>query len=141
MINILYLSRRKQEIPRTYGKRTNSGETHQTFIAACIRIDSIKVLHVWFPCICQYLLQFLDFQLPGKFQQYAVYQLVVCQRTLRANPDAAEDLIMDVPIQSLHQLRSGQTCVHLQKCQRNLTFWSKEGLSASFNPFVSRMLF
>lgn len=38
-----------------------SGETHQTFIAACIRIDSIKVLHVWFPSICQNLLLLLTF--------------------------------------------------------------------------------
>lgn len=42
-----------------------NGETHQTFIAACIRIDSIKVLHVWFPSICQNLLLLLDLQLPG----------------------------------------------------------------------------
>ena len=93
-----------------------SGETHQAFIAACIRIDSIKVLHVWFPSICQNLLLLLDLQLPGQFQQYAVYQLVVCQLVLRTNPDAAENLIMDVPIQSLHQLRSGKACVHFQKC-------------------------
>ena len=84
-----------------------SGETHQTFITACIRIDCIKVLHVWCPGICQYLLQLLDLQIPGQLQQYAVYQLVVCQLVLRTDPDAAEDLIMDVPIQSLHQLRSG----------------------------------
>ena len=38
----------------------------------------------------------------GQFQQYAAYQLVVCQLVLRTNPDAVEDLIMDVPIQSLH---------------------------------------
>ena len=57
-----------------------------------------------------------NLQLPGQFQQYAVYQLVVCQLVRRINPDAAEDLIMDVPIQSLHQLRSGQACVHFQKC-------------------------
>ena len=73
-----------------------SGETHQAFIAACIRIDSIKVLHVWFPSICQNLLLLLDLQLPGQFQQYAVYQLVVCQLVRRINPDAAEDFLISV---------------------------------------------
>lgn len=46
---------------RTLPKQLHvSGETHQTFIAACIRIDSVKVFHVWFPSICQYLLLLLE---------------------------------------------------------------------------------
>ena len=36
----------------------------------------------------------------------AVDQLVVCQLVLRTDPDPAEDLIMDVSIQRIHQLRS-----------------------------------
>ena len=55
-------------------------------------------------------------KLNGYAPEYVVYQLVVCQLVLGTNPDAAENLIMDVPIQSLHQLRSGQACVHFQKC-------------------------
>ncbi len=48
----------------------------------------------------------LDLQLFGQFQQYIVNQLIVCQLVLRTDPDAAENLIIDVSIQCLHQFRS-----------------------------------
>ncbi len=83
-----------------------SWKAHQAFIAAGICIDSIKVLHVRLPCICKYLLLLLNLQFLGQFYQNAVDQLVVCQLVLRTDPDPAEDLIMDVSIQRIHQLRS-----------------------------------
>ena len=49
---------------------------------------------------------FLNLQFLGQFYQYAVDQLIVCQLVLRTDPDPAEDLIMDVSIQRIHQLRS-----------------------------------
>ena len=89
------------------------GETHQTFIATYIRVNCIKVLYVGFSCIWKNLLKLLYLQLRGQFQQYAVDELVACQLILGANPDAAEHLIMDVTIQSIHQFRGWQSCIHL----------------------------
>ena len=125
----------------TFPKQLHIGrETHQTFIATGISIHCIKVLHVWLPCICKHLLLLLDLQLLGQFQQYIVNQLIVCQLVLRTDPDAAEDLIIDVSIQCLHQFRSRQSCIHLQECQCHLAFRGEEGLSASFSPYALRLL-
>ena len=52
------------------------------------------------------LLLLLDLQLFGQLKQDAVNQFVVFQLVFRTDPDAAEDLIMDVSVQSIHQLRS-----------------------------------
>ena len=91
----------------TFPKQLHVGrETHQTFIATCICINCVKDLHVWLPSICQQLLLLLDLQRLGQLQKDTVNQLVVCQLVLRTDPDAAEDLIMDVSIQSLHQFRN-----------------------------------
>ncbi|MBR8707185.1 hypothetical protein IX324_003010 [Bacteroides pyogenes] len=57
----------------TFPKQLHIGrETHQAFIAARICVDCIKILHVWLPSICKYLLLLLYLQLLGQFQQYAV---------------------------------------------------------------------
>ena len=126
----------------TFPKQLHVGrEAKQTFIATCISINCVKILHIRLPYFCKQLLLFLDLQRLGQLQKDAVNQLVVCQLVLRTDPDPAEDLIMDVSIQSLHQLRSRQAGIHLQERQCHLALWCEERLSASLRSQTLRFLF
>ena len=81
-------------------------------------------------------LSLLDLQLFGQFKQDAINQLVVCQLVLRTNPDSAEDIVMDVSIQSFHQFWSRQTRILLQECLHLLPFKSKK----DFHPHLTLTL-
>ena len=98
---------------------------------ALARVTTIKVI----------LLLLLNLQLLGQFQQYVVNQLIVCQLAFGTDSDSTEDLIMDISIQCLQQFRRGQTGIHLQERQCNLTFWCKERLSTSLHSKTLRILF
>ena len=53
-------------------------------------------------------------------RKHVVQKFVVRQRMHRVYSHIAEELIVDVAVKMLHQLRAAQTCVHLQEHQRNL---------------------
>ena len=72
--------------------------------------------------------------------QNIVNQLVVCQLVLRTEPESTVDQIKDISIQCLNQFLGRQTAIHLQECQCNLTFRSKEGLPASLCSQILRLL-
>ena len=50
----------------------------------------------------------------------------------RVYSQIAEELIVDVAVKMLHQLRAAQTCVHLQEHQRNLALRGE----VCFSPFL-----
>ncbi|EHL80354.1 hypothetical protein HMPREF1033_03170, partial [Tannerella sp. 6_1_58FAA_CT1] len=59
-------------------------------------------------------------------------KFVVRQRMHRVYSQIAEELIVDVAVKMLHQLRAAQTCVHLQEHQRNLALRGE----VCFSPFL-----
>ena len=114
---------------------------HQTFITTYISMHCVKVLHVWPPSICQQPLLLLDLQLLRQLKQDAGNHLVACQLVLKTDSDSAEDLIMNVSIQSPPQLRSRQAGMHLQECLCNLAFQSEERLPVPLHSQSLRFIF
>lgn len=62
-------------------------------------------------------LQLLDLHLPRQLQRNVVNHLVVHPGPLRGDADAAEDLVVNVPVQLLHQSWGTQLRVPLQEHQ------------------------
>ena len=63
---------------------------HLALIACRICVECIKLFHVRFPCICEYVLLLLDLQLVGKLGDDVIYQLVVRQGAQRIDVHVAE---------------------------------------------------
>jgi len=77
------------------------------------------------------LLQFLDLQASGQFRSNVIQQFVVRQRMRRINQDVTEQLVVDVPVQLLHQLRETHLRLHLQEHQRHFPFRGEVGLPST----------
>ena len=104
---------------------------HLALIARRICVECIKLFHVRFPCIREYVLLLLDLQLVGKLGDDVIYQLVVRQGAQRIDVHVAEYLIVDVAVQLLQKFRGTQLGVHLQEHKSNLTLRGEEGLTAT----------
>ena len=63
---------------------------HLALIARRICVECIKLFHVRFPCIREYVLLLLDLQLVGKLGDDVIYQLVVRQGAQRIDVHVAE---------------------------------------------------
>ena len=84
--------------------------SHLTFIARSVRVHRVQVLHVRLPGRRQLVLQLLDLHLPRQLQRNVVKQFVVRQRPFRADADTAENLVVNVPVQLLHQSWHSAAC-------------------------------
>ena len=77
------------------------------------------------------LLQFLDLQASGQFRSDVIQLFVVRQRMRRINQDVTEQLVVDVPVQLLHQLRETHLRLHLQEHQRHFPLRGEVGLPST----------
>lgn len=64
--------------------------------------------------------------------QAAVNQLIACQLVLSPDPDSTEDLIIDVPIQRLHQFWRRQAVIYPQEHNATLAL----GVKKDFLPLI-----
>ena len=60
-----------------------------------------------------------------------IQQFVVRQRMRRINQDVTEQLVVDVPVQLLHELRETHLRLHLQEHQRHFPFRGEVGLPST----------
>ena len=82
----------------------------------------------------KYVLLLLDLQLSRQLQNDVIQQLVVCQRSGWVDYHIAENLIVDVAVQLLHQSRTAKSGVHLQEHQRHLSLWCEIGSPSALWP-------
>ena len=92
---------------------------HLTLVACRIRVHRVQVFHVRLPHLGQNIPQLLDLQFPGQLQRNIIQQLVVRQWMGRIYQDVAEDLVEDISVQRLHQLREALLRLHLQEHHRH----------------------